>query len=98
MPADFRLIMKTEVWPPSPLRPMRESGGSGLYLLQVSRLKPGVSMEQARQEIENMARRHINSPNAELSAYLTPLQTLLMAGLRSEVVHIQLAAGRDSSC
>ena len=91
MPADFRLIMKTDVWTPLALTPDEESGSSGLYLLQFGRLKPGVSMEQARQEIESIARRHINSPNAELSAYLTPLQTLLM-GWYGPRLFIQLAA------
>ena len=91
MPADFRLIMKTDVWAPLALTPDEESGSSGLYLLQFGRLKPGVSMEQARQEIESIARSHINSPNAELSAYLTPLQTLLM-GWYGPRLFIQLAA------
>jgi len=91
MPADFRLIIKTDVWTPLALTPDEESGGSGLYLLQFGRLKPGVSVEQARQEIENLARRHINDPNAELRANLTPMQTLLM-GWYGPGLFIQLAA------
>jgi putative ABC transport system permease protein len=90
MPADFRLIIKTDVWTPLALTPDEDSGGRGLYLQQFGRLKPGVSVEQARQEIESLTRRYKNKPNAEMRAKLEPMQTLLM-GWYGPKLFIQLA-------
>src|SRR6266545_3941154 len=52
MPADFRLFIKTDIWTPLGLTPDEERGNLALILF--GRLKPGVSMEQARQEIESL--------------------------------------------
>jgi predicted permease len=89
MPADFRLIIKTDIWTPLGLTPDEESGYLGLILF--GRLKPGVSMEQARQEIKSLVRNYGSNSDGELRTNLTPMQTLLM-GWYGPKLFIQLAA------
>jgi predicted permease len=89
MPADFRLILKTDIWTPLGLTPDEESGN--LRLILFGRLKPGVSMKQARQEIESLVRHYGNNSDGEWRATLTPLLTVLMKWFAPELF-IQLAA------
>jgi predicted permease len=89
MPADFRLFLKTDIWTPLGLTPDEESGNLGLILF--GRLKPGVSMEHARQEIESLVRHYGNNSDGELRANLTSMQTTLMVWYGPELF-IQLAA------
>src|SRR5262245_45123706 len=90
MPADFRLIIKTDIWTPLGLTPDKESDNFRRLIL-FGRLKPGVSMEQARQEIESLVRHYGNNSDGEWRANLAPMQTTLM-GWYGPDLFIQLAA------
>jgi putative ABC transport system permease protein len=89
MPADFRLILKTDIWTPLGLTPDEESGN--LRLILFGRLKPGVSIDQARQEVESLVRHYGNNSDGELRANLTSMQTTLMVWYGPELF-IQLTA------
>ncbi len=58
MPRGFRFLNKAELWVPHRLdRSRNYRQMAGRYLASVARLKPGVSLEQARAEMETIARR-----------------------------------------
>jgi len=89
MPADFRFVMKTDVWTTLGFTPAQEDDSS-IGLEPFARLRSGVSMEQARQELDTLMRRYINKPNPDLRTILKPLQAILMEGER-QMLLIQLA-------
>ncbi len=90
MPASFRFVLKTDVWTTLAFTPT-DLTDNKFYLHQVLRLKPGVSTEQARLEVENLLRPYITYTNAELRGNLKPLQAVLTVGER-EMLLILLAA------
>ncbi len=92
MPADFRFILKTDLWTTLPFTAATENARSSATLHQVARRKPGVSIEQARLEIENILRPHLNNPNAELRATVKPLQTILTGEDVRQMLFIMLVA------
>ena len=79
MPASFRFVLKTDVWTPLAFSAAeRNERNSAIYLHQLFRRKPGVSIEQARAEIENLMLPYADNRNSDLRGTLTPLQTMLM--------------------
>ena len=92
MPADFRFILKTDVWTTLPFTAATETDRNSANLHQLARRKPGVSIEQARVEVENILRPHLNNPNAELRATVKPLQTILMGEEVRQMLFILLVA------
>ena len=79
MPADFRFVLKTDLWTPLAFTPAEVSARkSPIFLHQIFRRKPGVSTEQARAEIEQLFLPYIDNPGGDLRGTMTPLQTMLM--------------------
>jgi putative ABC transport system permease protein len=75
MPADFRYL-KTDVWTPFAWTPADEKFDAAC--LEVgARLKPGVSAEQARSEVDNLYIRQLNNPKSESRVSLKQLQKIL---------------------
>src|SRR5262249_31998781 len=71
MPASFRFVLKTDVWTTLAFTPA-DLTDNKFYLHQVFRLKPDVSIEQARLEVESLLRPYITYTNAELRGNLKP--------------------------
>jgi putative ABC transport system permease protein len=75
LPPGFRFVLKTDVWTSfDPKAP----GNRNIALHKVFRLKPDVSTEQARAEIERLLLPHVNNPASDLRGNLKPLQMILM--------------------
>jgi len=91
MPADFRLIIKTDVWSPLALTAEEESGAAPLFLHVFGRLSPGVARAQARQEIEQLIRQHRKLTNEDVRLELPALQKLLF-GFERPFLTLQFAA------
>ncbi|HKP84936.1 MAG TPA: ABC transporter permease [Blastocatellia bacterium] len=91
MPADFRFILKTDVWTTLALTAAEEADRGSIYLHPLARLKPGVSTRQARAEVENLLRPHVNNPDSDALAMMQPLKTVLM-GEANEMMFILFAA------
>ena len=87
MPRGFRTDVPVDVW--TPLRPTRNGEGSGTNYGVVARLKPGVSWEQANDQLKALSR-GIVEPNYRRSAdwkeRIIPLQTGLTGEMRSELL------------
>jgi putative ABC transport system permease protein len=82
MPADFRFIAKTDVWTPLGFTPAEENDHESRYLIPVARLKPGVTPEQARAEVENLSRSQTNDPSSDIRADLKPFQQVMTQDVR----------------
>src|SRR5215471_14195541 len=72
MPADFRFLLKTDIWTTLAFARLDEN------LHQVARLKPGTRMELVRSEVEQLLVPYIQDPRKDLRATVKPLQTVLM--------------------
>jgi putative ABC transport system permease protein len=92
MPPDFRFVLKTDVWAPLAFTTSQESDGKNGYLHQVARLKPGISTEQARAEVERLLGPYLSSPTVGLRATLKPLQVVLTVDERPMLAVLFAAA------
>ncbi|HEY7545196.1 MAG TPA: ABC transporter permease, partial [Blastocatellia bacterium] len=91
MPAEFRFVLKTDVWIPLAFTPAELSKNADAYLHQVFRLKQGVTTEQARAELEGLLRPYVNYTTAELAGNIKQLQKVLFSD-ESQMLLILLAA------
>ncbi|MEW6206900.1 MAG: ABC transporter permease [Acidobacteriota bacterium] len=91
MPADFRFVLKTDVWIPLAFTPAELSKSADAYLHLVFRLKRGVSTDQARAEMESLLLPYVNYTTAELSGNVKQLQKVLFSD-ESQMLLILLAA------
>ena len=90
MPADFRFILKTDVWTTLDITPADKNDGSQVYFHQLARLKPGVSIEQARAETETLLRPYFNN-SSEMRLDIKSFQAIL-TGSDRQMLFILLAA------
>jgi predicted permease len=93
MPADFRFMTKTDMWTPLAFTPAEENDRESSYLIPIARRKPGVSIEQARAEVERLARGQSNNPNSDLRTSLKPLQELMTQDVRLMLLILFAAVG-----
>ncbi|HJQ32696.1 MAG TPA: ABC transporter permease [Pyrinomonadaceae bacterium] len=93
MPQDFRFVSKTDVWTPLAFTPEETHDAQSSYLVPVARLKDGVTLEQARAEVENLTRRHAGDPKAEQFATLKPLQSIMTESVRAMLLILFAAVG-----
>ncbi len=91
MPADFRFVLKTDVWSPLVLNPAPINEPNAGLLHEVFRLKPGVSTEQARVEVETLLRPFLDLPGDSWRGQLKPLQAVLMGNVH-EMLFVLFAA------
>src|SRR5215207_1173620 len=70
MPPDFRFLTRTDVWTTLAFTPEEEREGESNYLMPIARRRPGVSVEQARAEVENLTRGRVGEPNSDWRATL----------------------------
>ncbi len=90
MPADFRFILKTDVWTTLDITPADSSDSNQVYFHQLARLKPGVSLEQARAETETLLRPYFNN-SSEMRLDIKSFQAIL-TGSDRQMLFILLAA------
>ncbi|HEY7184693.1 MAG TPA: ABC transporter permease [Blastocatellia bacterium] len=91
MPADFRYL-KTDVWTPLAWTPADEKFDAGC--LEVgARLKTGVSVEQARSEIDSLYIHQLNNPKSESRVSLKPLQKILTENVKQMLWILFAAVG-----
>jgi putative ABC transport system permease protein len=99
MPADFRFFYRFDVWFPLALDPQRElAGGKRSYQPTVARLKPGVTLEQARVEMDTLLQRYETSrPDRTLRidsrTRLVPLQEHFLGGRKRPLLVLLGAVG-----
>jgi len=92
MPASFCFVMKTEIWTPLAFTPGDLKDGK-IYLHQVFRLKPGITPERARAEIETLLRPYATYTTAKLRGNLKSLQAVLTDAERDMLFTLLAAAG-----
>jgi putative ABC transport system permease protein len=93
MPQDFRFVEKTDLWTPLAFTPEEAHDAQSSYLVPVARLKPGVTLGQARAEVENLTRQHAGDPKAEQFAALKPLQSIMTESVRAMLLILFAAVG-----
>jgi putative ABC transport system permease protein len=77
MPADFRFYSKTDVWTTLAFDAKEANERNSNYLELIGRLKPGLSMEQAASETDQVTRGFLNDQKSQLHSRLLPPQDLL---------------------
>src|SRR5262245_18162344 len=92
MPADFRYYQKTDLWTPIAFTPADEKFEPGcLYV--VARRRSGVSIEQARSEVDSLYLRQLNNPKSDSRVDLKPLQSSLTRDVRQMLWILFAAVG-----
>jgi putative ABC transport system permease protein len=96
MPKDFEYPSRIELWRPLTLRPAEWQQRGGHYLAGIGRLKPGVSVESASAELNNIARRlqqAYPASNHGWDTYLVGLQERVVGKARPMMLTILAAVG-----
>ncbi len=92
MPADFRYLLKTDVWTPLAFTPADEKFEPNcLYV--VARRKPDASIEQARSEVDRLYIGQLNNPKSDSRVNLKPLQVSLTQDVKPMLWILFAAAG-----
>jgi len=95
MPPDFNFPAKAQLWMPLVFDPTKPADRGRHYLKVVARLKPGVSMEQARAGLVTVAKRleqAYPASNTGWTVTLVPLHELISGDIRP-ALWIMLVAG-----
>jgi putative ABC transport system permease protein len=89
LPAWFRFRYEPDVWIPLDLRP-QEIGGSGMHKYRaMGRMKSGVSVAEARTEMQVIAQRlakRYPESNSQVGAVVIPLKDELTGGSRTQLL------------
>ena len=93
MPPDFSFLARTDVWTPLTFTPEEERDVESNYLIPVARRRAGVSIEQARAEVENLTRGRVGESNSDWLATVKPLQSLITQDVRTMLLTLFAAVG-----
>jgi putative ABC transport system permease protein len=93
LPPDFRFYAKTDIWTPLAFSIAEENERNSNYLVLIARRKPGVSFDQAADEVNRVSRQFINNPRSDLHARLSEPQTLLTREVRPILLLLSAAVG-----
>ncbi len=100
MPEGFRYfgptLYSTDLWLPYPFENIPSTTRFGAWFRSIARLKPGVSLEQARAEMQVIARRlekEYPKENKGMGAWVGPLQEVLTGDSRSTLLPLWGAVG-----
>jgi putative ABC transport system permease protein len=96
MPSDFRLQEDASLWMPLDLDDsLRTNRRAHIYTV-IARLKPGVTLGQARADAESLSAEidaENNSVDPGWNAYVSPFQEQLVAGVKLPILVLFCAAG-----
>jgi putative ABC transport system permease protein len=98
-PESFRFFYRFDVWVPLALDPQRElAGTTRSYQTTVARLKPGVSLEQARVELDSLQQRYETTrpegrARIDCRTQLVPLHEHLLGDKRRPMLILLGAVG-----
>src|SRR5262245_578635 len=98
-PANFRFFRPFDVWIPLAIDLERDrANGNNSSQSTVARLKPGVTLEQSRAELDTLLQRYETTgldgrPRTDLRARLVPLQNLLLGDARRPLLVLLGAVG-----
>ena len=97
MPASFRYPSRTtELWVPLVITPQQSTQRGSHWLMCVARLKPGVSLEQANDQMSSIARQlEQQYPNEQLgrSVLLIPAKEEMVRNIRPALLTLLVAVG-----
>jgi len=93
MPADFRFYAKTDVWTPLAFDPKEASESHSNYLEVIARFKPGVTIQQAAVETDQVTKAFINDPRSVLHALVRPPQDLITQEVKPMLLVLLSAVG-----
>src|SRR5262245_22650361 len=93
MPSDFRFYTKTDVWTTLAFDPKEANDRSSNYLEVIGRLKPGVSIQQAAGNTDEITRAFFNDPKLQLHALLRPPQELIVRDVKPMLLVLLAAVG-----
>jgi putative ABC transport system permease protein len=93
MPSDFSFYAKTDVWTPLAFDPKEASERHSNYLELIGRFKPGVTIQQASVETDQITRAFINDPRSVLRAHLRPPQDLITREVKPMLFVLLSAVG-----
>ena len=93
MPPDFRFYAKTDVWTTLAFDPKEASESHSNYLELIGRLKPGVTIQQASVETDQITQAFINDPRSVLRAHLRPPQDLITREVKPMLFVLLSAVG-----
>jgi putative ABC transport system permease protein len=93
MPPDFRFYAKTDVWTPLAFDPKEASESHSNYLEVIGRLKPGLTIQQAASETDQVTKAFINDPRSVLRALLRPPQDLITREVKPMLFVLLSAVG-----
>ncbi len=81
MPADFRYFFKTDVWTPIAFTPADEKFEPNCLVVG-ARLKPDVSIDQARAEVDRLYLGQLNNPKSDSRVGLKQLQEIMTQNVK----------------
>ena len=93
MPANFRFYSKTDVWTPLAFDPKEANERNARYLELIGRLKPGISIQQASSDADQITRAFFNDPKLLLHVQLRPPQELLAREVKPMLFVLLAAVG-----
>ncbi len=88
MPPDFTYPAQSELWVPMPLDPVKERRDNR-YINVITRLKPGVTLEQAQAEMDTINQRlaqAYNETNSSWGVHLATLQERMVGRTRASLL------------
>jgi len=88
MPAWYRAPAKADVWTPIDMAPKKLGPRGEHYLWAVGRLKPGVTLQQARADLKTVAagyEKQFPATNRNVSAIVLPLRDVLVGTSRTQL-------------
>jgi predicted permease len=89
MPASFRMVGEADIWVPQDMTPQGLGMRGSHNYLAIGRLKPGVTIAQARAEFETIAKRlerQYPKSNDNVGAAVVPLKEELVGNSRPELL------------
>jgi putative ABC transport system permease protein len=96
MPLEFQFPVEREVWAPRPPRQSDQQNRGSTYMKVIARLKPGVTLAQAQEDMSAIAARlsqEYPQTNGEVGASVVPLPEQLTGHIRPTLIVLLAAVG-----
>jgi putative ABC transport system permease protein len=96
MPPEFQFPAEREIWAPRPPRPSDQQNRGSTYLNVIARLKTGVTLAQAQEDMNAIAARlshHYPQTNMDVGVTIVPLPEQLTGHIRPTLIVLLAAVG-----